>query len=498
MIFNAQIGGRIVRAFLLITLVAVSYATTKAQAKPGELKIEPYTFKTFDGKEMPAEMGRLIVLEKRSNPSGKTIELVFVRLKSTAPNPGPPLFVLAGGPGGSGITETKIFFHVFQQLLGLGDVIAVEQRGTGQTRPVLACRIQGFAADALASRENFLRYARDSFRPCADYWRKQGIDLSAYNTAESASDIDDLRRALGAPKINLWGFSYGTHLGLAVMRQYPQSINRAVLSGVEGPNHTRKLPSNIERHLQDIAQLVRQDPEWSKLIPDFPGLMRTVLAALDKQPATVEVLNRQTKQTTRVAVGKFALQFLTALGVGDSKDIARFPLLYYSIQKGDLSLLQKEVQSLQDRITSPAPWAMTFSMDCASGATPERDRKIQREAARTILGDSINAPWPDICDVWGSPDAGDNFRSAIRSTVPTLFISGTMDGRAPISNADEVRKGFRHSATFIVEGAAHEDLFKAPATLQVINEFLSGKPISLAKTSIPALKFLPPPKTGAK
>ena len=48
-------------------------------------------------------------------------------------------------------------------------------------------------------------------------WRSKGVDLAAYNTNESADDLEDLRKALGASKISLWATSYGTHLALATL-----------------------------------------------------------------------------------------------------------------------------------------------------------------------------------------------------------------------------------------------------------------------------------------
>jgi hypothetical protein len=54
-----------------------------------------------------AEFGRLVVPEKRSNPESREIELAFIRLRSTAPHPGPPLFFLQGGPGASGIDALR-------------------------------------------------------------------------------------------------------------------------------------------------------------------------------------------------------------------------------------------------------------------------------------------------------------------------------------------------------------------------------------------------------
>jgi hypothetical protein len=40
---------------------------------------------------------------------------------------------------------------------------------------------------------------------------------------------------------------------------------------------------------------------------------------------------------------------------------------------------------------------------------------------------------------WGSPDLGDDFRAPVKSNVLALFISGTLDARTPVSNAEEYR-----------------------------------------------------------
>jgi pimeloyl-ACP methyl ester carboxylesterase len=478
---------------LALLLTSFFYAPGALAIQTGsEVKYEPFTFETKDGRKLPAELGRIKVPENRSRAGGQMIELAFMRLKSTAKNPGPPLVLLAGGPGGSGIAEAQIFFQIFEPLLEFGDIIAFEQRSTGRSKPYLACSIKGFELDSLMSRENMLRYTVEYFRPCAESWRAQGVDFSAYNIKESADDVDDLRKALGVEKINLWGFSYGTQLGFSVIRRHEQNINRAIFAGVEGPNDTRKLPSKIQKHFEDINRLVKADPEWSKLIPDFLALMKSVHEQLDRQPVTVEVTNRQTKQKTKVAVGKFALQVMIGIDVGDTVDIAGFPALYYSISKGDYTLLAKKTQSLQNRITAPAPWAMIFSMDCASGATKERDQRIKSEAPKSLLGEAINFPWPQICEIWDSPDIGDDSRAPVKSKVPTLFISGSLDGRTPISNSQELRKGFPNSELFIVDNAGHEDVFSPPATRQTIIEFISGKPLSVKRTAHPPLKFIPP------
>jgi hypothetical protein len=59
----------------------------------------PYSFKAYDQQEYPAELGKLWVAENRSSNNGRLIQLAFVRLKTTAENPQPPIVFLAGGPG---------------------------------------------------------------------------------------------------------------------------------------------------------------------------------------------------------------------------------------------------------------------------------------------------------------------------------------------------------------------------------------------------------------
>ena len=62
-----------------------------------------------------------------------------------------------------------------------------------------------------------------------EYWSEQGVDLASYNSAESADDVDDLRRALGFDELVPWGTSYSSHLGLAYLRRHPEHAARAVL-----------------------------------------------------------------------------------------------------------------------------------------------------------------------------------------------------------------------------------------------------------------------------
>ncbi|HKY41735.1 MAG TPA: alpha/beta hydrolase [Pyrinomonadaceae bacterium] len=473
---------------LLLTLTA----SVNAQQKAGTLKIKPYTFENDKGEKVESEFGTLLVPENRSNPQSNLIELAFVRFKSTGKNPGPPIVYLAGGPGGSGIgTAIGSRFPLFMALREIADVIAFDQRGINRSKPNLSCYDRlAMPLDVAPSRQTALEALRAGSRNCAAYWREvQRVDLNGYNSNESADDLEDLRKALGANQITLWSISYGTHLTFATMRRHPRSIHRAILAGIEGPDHTYKLPSNIQKHLEDLAAIIKADPEIGKEIPDFLGLMKSVFDRLDAQPETVEIVDPRTKQNVKVIVNKFVMQFIVANNIGTTVT-ERFPALFYRASKGDFT---NPAQVWLNQSRSILGNAMSFMTDCASGQTAARRERIQKEAKGALLEDLFNFPFPDICDEWKAPDLGDAFRSPLRSEVPVLFISGTLDARTPVSNAEEYLTGFTNATHMIIDGAVHSDplFLSSPKIKDGMMEFLRGQPVTVTKISIGPMKFAP-------
>jgi len=477
---------------VLFIVVLLFHVSVVAQQKAGTLKLKPHAFENIKGEKTAAEFGTLLVPEKRGDPQSSLIELAFVRFKSTAPNPGPPIVYLAGGPGGSGIDAARgSRFPLFMAFREIADVIAFDQRGTGYSKPNLGCyERMALPLDVAPSRELAIKELRANAKACAEYWRDvQRVDLTGYNSNESADDLEDLRKALGVPKISLWGISYGTHLTFAALRRHPQSISRAILAGIEGPDHTYKLPANIQRHLEDLAALVKADPQIGKDIPDLLGLMKSVFDQLDAQPQTVEITDPRTQQKVRVIVNKFVMQYIVGNNIGTTVT-ANFPAFFYRASKGDFT---NPAQVWLNISRQGIPSAMTFMMDCASGQTAARRELIAREAKDTLLEDLSNFPFPGVCEEWNAPDLGDEFRSPLKSNVPVLFISGTLDARTPVSNAEEYLKGFTNGTHLIIDGAVHSDplFLSSPKIKDGMMEFMRGQKVTVTRTAAPPMKFAP-------
>src|SRR5215472_1165686 len=279
---------------------------------PGQVTFVPYIVKTDlfgPGTEQfryEAELGRLLVPENRRKVDTALIELAFIRIKSTAKRPGPPLVILAGGPGvpGSEWAHFGSFVPWFLELQSISDVILLDQRGTGLSHPRLDCLDRWMLPlDQPGDRESFLRTTTERCYEAAAFWQRKGVDLAGYTSWESADDIDALRQALGVDEICLYGASYGSHLALATLRRHESHIARAIVALVEGPDHTIKLPGNAERHLRTLARLLEADPELKQSIPDLLALMRLVMNRLREQPVEVGVLDKRTGEQVRVVCG---------------------------------------------------------------------------------------------------------------------------------------------------------------------------------------------------
>ena len=467
----------------------------------GDIVIKPHRFETKRGETADAGWGTFAVPENRRAPHFRPITLAFVRFPSTSRRPGHPIVFLAGGPGESGIDVARgQHFRLFMSLREAADVVVLDQRGTGASRPAIRCDERwSVPLDRPTDRAEMLALALEKSRACADRLRVAGADLDGYNTVESADDVDALRVALGAEKVQLVGASYGTHLGFAVLRRHGDRVGRCVFGGAEGPDHTFKLPSIVERHLRRFGELVGRDPVWGKRLPDFLGTIGDTLVRLERNPVSIEVPDPKSGQSVVVGIGRFDVEYITAAGLADTRLLPLLPQWYAGMSRGDFTLfatapiLTRYLFHLKRGLGGNAMGLLT---DCASGVTRERWQRIEREAAETTLGRTIDFPFPEICPAWGCPDLGDDFRSPLTASNPVLFFSGSFDCRTPLENVTEVRSWLSDSRCVEVEGAGHFDTFlAAPGGARLMTSFFSGHDVDSPRLQVTPIIQLEPPRS---
>ncbi|MEU5362010.1 alpha/beta hydrolase [Streptomyces sp. NPDC005925] len=232
-----------------------------------------------------------------ADPRGRQITLALSRIPHTAKTYQGPLLVNPGGPGGSGRTLAGFVASALPGAVAAQyDVIGFDPRGVGASTPALDCRPGHFDAvrpdsvpSARAPKANITR-AKAFAAACGE---KYADLLPHIDTVSAVRDMDAIRAALGARRINYFGYSYGTYLGAVYGRLFPERVRRMVLDSVVDPrgvwyedNLTQDYAFD-DRHRAFLAWVARHDAAY-RLGKD-PAAVEAewyaMRAALAKNPA---------------------------------------------------------------------------------------------------------------------------------------------------------------------------------------------------------------------
>lgn len=461
-------------------LAAATLAFAPAAARAA-FDLGPAVFKGPGGQTVEVENGEFQVPEDRADPKSRSIALRYVRFRSTAASPGRPLVYLAGGPGGSGIgTARGPRYPIFLALRAVGDVIAFDQRGTGASNAIPPIRPADASVVPL-TREGLTAWYRAEVVRCFALWEEQRVAIRAYNTRESAHDLDDLRRHLGADKLDLWGISYGTHLAQAALKYHGDRIGRVALASLEGLDQTVKRPARIDDYLARVDALIGTDREARAAFPDLPALMRRVHERLDREPMTIPVAGGSR------ALGAFPLQMVAGGLIKNPSSLVRLPLLYAGVDAGAPAALAA-LGGMAGGL--PTVSGMSDAMDLASGISKPRLAQVRAETKTAVLGDALNFPMPHILGAVPGIDLGADFRKPIRTRVPALLISGTLDGRTPLAEQAEVGEQFLDKRWITVENAGHDVLETSPEIARLLVDFFAGRSVESTTVRLPAPRFV--------
>jgi pimeloyl-ACP methyl ester carboxylesterase len=461
-------------------------STALLQSNPPAANETPIRFKPMAGEAIDAYAGSLSVPENWDVSSSRKITVHYVRFKATGSNPGAPIVYLAGGPGGSGIeTAKRERFPLFMAMRQFGDVIAFDQRGTGENNTLPVCESAQREVDSQNYTDaQFADLHRLAARECLQFWREQQVDVLGYTSVQSARDLDALRAHLGAKKITLWGISYGTHLALAAMKVMEARIDRVILASVEGLDQTVKSPAETDAYFTRMQAAINAHPALKKDLPDIVALVRRVHAKLDAAPLMLEAGSGDGKQT--YSVERRDLQHLLSASIADPEPALRALYLYTALDQG----INEPVLAFLRPSPAISFQAMPLAMDLASGISRKRLIRMQREAKTAVLGAYLNFPMPQLDRLLPELDLGDEFRAGPISTVPTLVLMGSLDGRIyPVEQLEAVA-GLRNAHVVLVQNAGHNLFMTTPEVTARIESFMRGETVStkdiIAKLPIPA------------
>jgi pimeloyl-ACP methyl ester carboxylesterase len=467
-------------------LAFVSSSGADAQTKA--LARSDTTIRSFDGREMKGEVIRLTVPERHARPL-HTLSVGALRFASTAQKPGRPIVFLMGGPGipGSVMVAVPPYFSLFQKLREIADVIIVDQRGIGLSSPHIDCPPSGkMPTTIFADTAALIAAIRDQISICAAKRRANNIEPTAYNSVESAEDIEALRQALGIPKIDLLAFSYGTRLALLVAQRHEVSVGRIVLQGVNGPGLVIKRPGAVARKLTRINEILKLDSAWTPRA-DVIDAARRARERLSATPVTVTVNDQRSARPVLLKVTREGFDAIVAMSLDDM----RLPALLVSTANGDDRVLTRFVENAWNGLANGSVALMARSVNCAADRPQSRWELVRNESAASPFGSPIDNAFLSkrFCIAVGYPGTPVEFARPMRSPVPTLLITGALDATNPIENARDVARGLVNSTVLEAANVAHEAL-PVDSVQAVVIDFLKGTDVRNRQVSAPRPHFL--------
>jgi pimeloyl-ACP methyl ester carboxylesterase len=187
---------------------------------------------------------KLLVPLNHAKPSGPTISIGITMSPATDKTKRiGSLLINPGGPGASGQKFARqITRGLSAEVLERYDIIGWDPRGvpgSGAIRCLssLAEYDAYFQVDPSPDTPSEVAAIGSQVKLFADGCAKRNsLDTLRFaGTADVVNDMEDIRVALGEERINFFGFSYGTLLGLRYADRFPLHVGRFVLDGVLDP-----------------------------------------------------------------------------------------------------------------------------------------------------------------------------------------------------------------------------------------------------------------------
>jgi pimeloyl-ACP methyl ester carboxylesterase len=399
--------------------------------------------------------GDLVVEENRATHAGR-IRVHYIRIKGMNATNRATIY-LDGGPGGDGqgILDYAAYLgpSFLNTLLVDGDFLVIGQRGTALSKPYLDC-----ASDT-----------------CSEF--AGTVDLKSYNTAYNADDVDDLRAALGLDALDVYGISYGSRLGLEVLRRHGDHVRAAVIEGL--------VPAQVQ---------------W---VAAVPSSFYSALTALDASCATagacgttfgnlvtkfttgVDALN-QNAVTIQVNGNPFTLDGYTYAYLMFQLMYSRSSYPYMPLVINDLAVRRT------DRISSILAMWLDFSGGGGNGIStglyagvvcgelfnpPDDNAPAQANVGVPqpiidLFGGSFYS-LEQTCASWPKHDMAAALAQPVASAVRTLVSSGRIDPITPPTFGDIAAANLSNRVVVVHENSGHGATLQSPCGAQNLQAFLA-------------------------
>jgi pimeloyl-ACP methyl ester carboxylesterase len=408
-----------------------------------------------------------------ADPSGRKITLALSMVPATAPQSQQQgvLLVNPGGPGAPGRSlAADIAAGLNPQVAAEYDIVGFDPRGVGASVPALSCDpsfFSGVRPDYIpasqAAEQVLIGRARTYAAGCG---QRFGWLLPYMTTADSARDLDSIRKAFGVSKINYYAFSYGTYLGQVYATLFPDRIRRMVLDSTVDPTGVW-YQDNID---QDYAFQGRQDAFYAWVARnDGTYHLGTTEAAV--KAAWYEARDRLKANPVSGPAGPLIgadefddtftqAAYLNTLWPGLAAALSAY------VNDGSTNALIAQYQ--ENGVQPENLFAVYNAVQCSDVNWPRNWSKWQSDTERVYQTAPFeawdNAWFNAACVFWPVKGPAKPMQIKGAGLPPILMLQGTLDPATPYAGAQDAHKLLPSARMVVVEGGGnHGQSMESPA-----------------------------------
>lgn len=354
-----------------------------------------------------------------------------------------PLFVLAGGPGQAGSDIVYLLERAFKRVRATRDIVFIDQRGTGKSGK-LGCDL---------SQLDLMNEAEQD-RAFVDCLKQIDAPLQHYHTANAARDLDAVRQALGYTTVNVWGGSYGTRLGQAYARAFPDTVRSLILDSVASPQQILAVwGADAQAALQAVFANCEAAPSCQAA---FPTLAADFKLLADNVAAGNVQLNFQHPRTTQplaftLPYNAFAETVRMMLYSADMS--ARIPFLVTEASKGNWKPFIAQMYAQSDWSADTMAVGLTLAVACAEDMPRLTPALVETEVGNSFLKGLQVKQWPLWCQHIKVPAIP--YAEPTPLATPTLLLSGALDPVTPPHRAEQAMQSLSKAQHIVAKTVGH-------------------------------------------
>ncbi|WP_200911858.1 alpha/beta fold hydrolase [Pedobacter sp. Hv1] len=448
-----------------IAFTIISYFVTLsiASAQNYQPKIESFACTIKIGPGVIARCGYLVVPENRQQVNGRQIKIPFLFVRKTAADSTQNISLYTtGGPGYSTIANIDQISES-SGFLKYGGFIAFDQRGTKKSIPSLDLPEVGEAIkqayrDNLPPEKLVLAAVKTGRKKFTD----QDIDLSAYNTIESAADIADLKKVLKIESITLVGISYSGGLMLTVARNHPEGIKALVLNSPlpSYVNYEENGLFNINEALNQVFDNCEADSSHQVQYQNLRSRFQEYFKEFGTKKIKLDYTEKGTNKVIPIFYGKQEL-LDAIIGRMDNSQLKSVPFVIQEIISGKHEPYVKQVL---DDVFSGNPslsLGMRYSIYCSEQIAYADPLLIQKqeEVLPWLKGYRFNNVNHPICECWKVKPEPQLAKTPVYSRIPVLLSAGDADPWCRPFYNKLIKRTMPNSQLLLIHNRAHSSGF---------------------------------------